>query len=170
MAGPAGGPDRSHSKAEHAALDRLASMTDPAGIRQLRRNALQMGSEVVAEAAFRRLVDILPDETPGTVEHDFWRTIHAFEESLTQERERTTRLSRTRQKLGRVGIIKTLEDFATSKAPAEGFSMLIERNLPELTGEAVILRHSDRFEDRIVEAARARLVEAGVDVAALPRT
>jgi hypothetical protein len=46
--------------------------------------------------------------------------------------------------------------------------MLLERNLPELTGEAIILRHAERFEPFVVEAARNRLVKAGVDIGKLP--
>jgi hypothetical protein len=40
--------------------------------------------------------------------------------------------------------------------------MLLERGLPELTGEAIVLRHPQLFRRTAVEAARARLVEAGV--------
>jgi hypothetical protein len=113
-------------------------------------------------------VEILPEEAPGTVEHDFWQMIHAFEEILGQERGRTTRLSRTRQKVGRVGIRQVLVDFATDRRPTEGFDMLIERNLPEMTGEAVILRHPYQFDAAIVQAARTRLAAAGVDPDSLP--
>jgi hypothetical protein len=139
----------------------------PASLRQLMKNVAAQGVTAVHAAAFRRLVEILPEEEPGTVEHDFWRTIFAFEQLLRKERGKTVLLSRTRQKLKRVGVMQTLNDFATATATTQGFDMLIARSLPELTGEAVILRHEDKFEPEVVAAASARLAAAGVDVAAL---
>ncbi len=95
-------------------------------------------------------------------------TIHTLEELLGQERGRTSRLTRTRQKIAKDGIRKVLEDFATSAKPAEGFQMLIDRGLSELTGEAVVLRHADGFGDSVVDAARTRLAGAGVGLADVP--
>jgi hypothetical protein len=43
----------------------------------------------------------------------------------------------------------------------------MERNMPELTGEAIVLRHASQFDPEIVAAARDRLEKAGVEVAAL---
>ncbi|WP_027155600.1 hypothetical protein [Mesorhizobium sp. WSM2561] len=56
----------------------------------------------IAEAAFRRLVAVLPKEKPGSIEHDFWQTIQGFEMILSDERGKTTRLTRTRQKVARL--------------------------------------------------------------------
>jgi hypothetical protein len=111
---------------------------------------------------------VLPKEKPGTVEHDFWQTIHAFEHVLSEERGRTTRLARTRQKVARVGEVRTLQDWAMSDKSTDGFTMLLERNMPELTGEAIVLRHARQFGAEVVAAARNRLEAAGIDVAALP--
>ena len=102
------------------------------------------------------------------MEHDFWRTIHAFEHVLNDERGKTTRLARTRQKVARVGEIATLKDWATSTKRTDGFDMLLDRRMPELTGEAIVLRHAGRFDAPVVEAARRRFEEAGIDIAALP--
>ena len=148
-------------------LAAIAASEDPKQLRRFQENARDKGVPEIAEAAFRRLLEILPDEIPGSVEHDFWKTIHAFEELLKDERGKTIRLSRTRQKIGRVGVMQTLRDFTTSKAPTDGLRMLIERNMPELTGEALVLKHKDSFDTDVVAAAKARLIEAGVDVEAL---
>jgi hypothetical protein len=93
---------------------------------------------------------------------------HAFECLLTEERERTTRLSRTRQKVSRVGVLKTLKDWALSDKETDGFTMLLDRGMPELTGEAIVLRHPKSFEPEVLAAARQRLVEAGIDLRTLP--
>lgn len=148
-------------------LASIAGSTDADQLRRFRENAQRMGVTAVADAAFRRLIEVLPDQEPGSIEHDFWMTIHAFEEVLRDERGKTVRLSRTRQKIGRVGVKQTLIDFATSKAPTDGFNMLIERGLPELTGEALVLRHSESFDPEAQSAARQRLEDAGVDITKL---
>lgn len=152
------------------ALAAIAHLTDARLLRQFRENAQKLGAPEVADAAFRRLLEILPEEAPGSIEHDFWMTIHAFEEVLRDERGKTVRLSRTRQKIARVGVKQTLIDFAMSKAPTEGFDMLIERDLPELTGEALILKHGESFDPKVRAAAKQRLANAGVDIARLQST
>ncbi|MDE0242088.1 MAG: hypothetical protein OXQ84_18165 [bacterium] len=143
----------------------VSTCDDPDKLRKIIRNARQRGVDALAEAAFRRLISILPSERPGTIEHDFWRTIHSFEHVLSEERGRTTRLSRTRQKVQRVGVVQTLIDWALDTKQTDGFRMLLERDMPELTGEAIVLRHHSQFDTAVVAAARARLEASGVDVA-----
>ena len=145
-------------------LEVIRTSRDHDQLRRLMEAARRNGAESVREAAFRRLLHILPGETPGTIEHDFWRTIHAFEEVLRQERGRTVRLSRTRQKVKRVGVMQTLTDFAMNKAPTDGFRMLIDRAMPELTGEAIVLRHKSHFPEEVITAAEERLRSAGVNL------
>jgi hypothetical protein len=53
-------------------------------------------------------------------------------------------------------------------APQISQIVSLDRGMPELTGEAVILRHTDLFDPEVVAAARTRLVAAGVDVDQLP--
>ncbi|PWV97517.1 hypothetical protein DFR52_10640 [Hoeflea marina] len=157
------------AKAEATALRVITESDDAEKIRNIMESAKRLGSEPVREAAFRKLIHLLPEEDPGTFEHDFWQTIHAFEEVLRDERGKTVRLSRTRQKITRVGIRRTLEDFATASQATDGFRMLIERGMPELTGEAIVLRHSESFPDDVVAAARNRLLGANVDITALKK-
>ena len=146
----------------------VAQCDDVAKLKSLIKNARDRGDSALADAAFRKLISLVPSEHPGTVEHDFWQTIHAFEYLLTEERERTTRLSRTRQKVNRVGITQTLTDWALSDKETDGFRMLLERGMPEFTGESIVLRHPETFEPEVLAAARQRLVSAGVDVSTLP--
>ena len=145
-------------------LKGIGDAKDPDKLKALIANAKRLGEKEVEEAAFKKLLDILPSEKLGTVEHDFWKTIHAFELALTEERGKTTRLQRTRQKVARVGEVKTLEDWALSSNMTDGFKMLIERGMPELTGEAIVLRHPAVFDVVARDNAMERLLEAGVDV------
>jgi hypothetical protein len=152
-----------HSKV----LTFIAGCDDPAKLKVLIKNARDRNNSAVIDAAFRKLISLVPSERPGMVEHDFWQTIHAFEYLLTEEREKTTRLSRTRQKISRVGVKQTLIDWAVSDKETDGFRMLLDRGMPELTGEAIVLRHPDTFEPEVIAAARKRLSDAGIDVSAI---
>jgi hypothetical protein len=151
-------------------LDLIATCDDPEKLRSWITNARKAGDNRIADAAFRRLISVLPKEKPGTVEHDFWQTIHAFEHVLSEERGKTTRLARTRQKVTRVGEVQTLKDWALSSKSTDGFTMLLERNMPELTGEAIVLRHANQFGEDVLAAANLRLVQAGVDTGSLPKS
>jgi hypothetical protein len=146
------------------AMTLIERCTDPKDLRQIAANARQKGELDVARAADLRLYAILPSEEPGTLEHAVWQSIHALEGTLTAERNKTTRLARTRQKIKKVGEFETAKDLILSNKPSEGFSMLIERQMADLTFEAVALEHSDRFDDATLNAAATRLEAAGVKV------
>lgn len=147
-----------------AALDRIATSKDPKALRNMADNANNAGNRIVREAALRKLYAISPDAEPGSLEHAVWQSVYALEDALTEERGKTTRLSRTRQKIGREGEMRTVADLVL-KRPSDGYRMLIERGWPELTFEAVALRHPDRFEANVLEAAQGRLSASGVTVA-----
>jgi hypothetical protein len=158
------------AKQEAAALDRIEAATEPAALRRIMDNAERLGARAVYSAAFRRFADLSAEGEPGSIEHDFWRAIHALEAALSTERGKTTRLSRTRQKLARAGTMQTVADLASAPKPSDGFAMLIERGMWELTAEALVLRHTDRFSPETVDAARARLTAAGCDTQSLSPT
>jgi len=149
-------------------LDYIDRCHEPDKLRELIKNARARQQHNVADAALKKLVSIMPSAQPGTVAFDLWRTVYAFEQLLTEERGRTTRLARTRQKIARVGEQQTLADWATGQTETDGFRMLLDRKLPELTGEAIVLRHAPDFPANVVEAAKRRLTTAGVDIDALP--
>ena len=164
MTDPAGQPPGAvPSAAERAALARIETIDEPERLRNLIANARRQGSSVVQRAAFARLCHVQADASPGTVEHDVWQSIHALEEMLREERGKTIRLSRTRQKIARDGEAKTVADLTLKPDPAQGFKDLIDLGHPELSFEAVVLRHPKDFEDDVIEAARARFIALGVD-------
>ena len=137
---------------------------NPGELESLIRNATKLGNGPVAEAAFRKRISLVPAEQPGSVEHDFWQMVQAFEYALSEDRGKTTRLSRTRQKVGKAGVVQTLRDWAAGSQETAGFRMLLERGMPEFTGEAITLRHREFFEPPVLEAAQRRLTAAGVDL------
>ncbi|WP_320197422.1 hypothetical protein RMR16_020275 [Agrobacterium sp. rho-13.3] len=156
------------STAAEKALLIIEKCGDASKLRQMAVNARERGEISVAHAADLRLYDVLPSEKPGTFEHDVWRSIHALEGTLTNERVKTTRLGRTRPKIARIGEVETLKDLIMRKEPSEGFFMLLEREMADLTFEAVALRHPDRFDTAVLDAAEERLRSAGIETK--PRT
>ena len=138
------------------ALALIASCANPNQLRQIAKNARAKGEEEVRLAAQRRLYEVLPSEQPGTLEYDVWQSIHALEGELSDERGKTVRLSRTRQKITRDKEAKTVADLIMG-SPSEGYRMLIDRGMQDLTFEAVALRHPERFDQLVLHAARNRL-------------
>jgi hypothetical protein len=144
------------------ALERIAQCNDPLELRKIANNASAAGIEEVKEAALRKLYSVSPQAQPGTLEHDVWQSIFALEGSVSEERGKTIRLARTRQKIQRDGEQLTVADLVR-KSASKGYRMLLDRGWPELTFEAVALRHSDRFESDVLDAARGRLRRSGVE-------
>jgi len=148
---------------ERAALARIEELEDPARLRVLIENARRKKSEIVEAAAFRRLCHVQPDAQPGSVKHDVWQAVHALEEMLSDERRKTVRLSRTRQKIARHGEAKTVADLTLKPEPSPGFTLLVDRGAPQLLFEVVALRHPTVFDETTRDAARIRLIDAGLD-------
>ena len=127
-------------------------------------NARRRGASDIYDAAFHRLISVQPAAQVGTIAHDVWRTIYAFEELLKEERGKTVRLSRTRQKIQRVGETRTVIDLVLKTTPSEGFNMLRERDLLELSFEALVVARASDFPSDVVDAARDRLMKHSFDV------
>jgi hypothetical protein len=83
--------------------------------------------------------------------------MRALEEALIEESGRTKRLSRTRQKLSRVGVRQTLADLALKPQPSLGFMKLLEFNMADMSAEALILKYRKEFDEAVVTAAERRL-------------
>lgn len=138
---------------------------DAAQLRNLMDNAQRLGRQDVYNDAFRQLCAILPaGASDGTMMDEvlvqkFWRAVHAAEELRSRETGRTARLSRTRQKVDRDGVIVTMEAMALKQTPSKGFEILTSGGMPELLFEYIILEHPDQFAAAAVEASRARLIK-----------
>ena len=141
-------------------LEFVAGCGDPKKLRQIAKNADDLGESGLARAARLKLYSILPGEEPGTIEYEVWRSIFALEDALKQERGKTILLSRTRQKIGRQGVTLCVADLVLGSA-SDGFRMLEERDMLALSFEAIALKFPDKFEHRILEAARQRLLDSG---------
>lgn len=140
------------------AVERIAKSNDAAELGRIADNAAAAGEAEVLRAARLRLYAVSPAQAPGTLEHAVWQSIYALEGTLSDESGTTKRLSRTRQKIGRDGEQKTVADLVLGK-PTPGFAMLVERDMIDLTFEAVALKFPDRFSTDVLEAAQGRLAD-----------
>ena len=145
-------------------LDNIERCDDPAKLRRFMKNAQRLGAAGVYNAAFQRLIAVQPSAQVGTLAHDVWRTIYAFEELLKEERGKTVRLSRTRQKIQRDGEVKTVMDLTLKATPSDGFRMLKDRGFLELSFEALVVARAEHFPSNVVDAARSRLETEGMDI------
>jgi hypothetical protein len=144
----------------------LSSEWDKDKLRNWMSNAKRLGRHDVYQDALRQLCRAEGRNIDDPLESEFASVMRALEEALTQESGRTKRLNRTRQKLGRVGVRKTLADLALKSHPSLGFKKLLEFNMADMSAEALILKYRAEFDDAVVAAARRRLEEYGVEIAA----
>jgi len=142
-------------------LEMIAACHDETKLRNWINNASREGAEEVEDAARRRLIAVRAcrdiDDPNDPVALDFWKSITALENELSEEKGKTIRLSRTRQKIARVGVEKTLTDLALQPQPSDGYHLLKARGMLDLSAEAVVLRYPERFAQEVLEAARLRL-------------
>lgn len=139
------------------------TLDDPMLVRGLMANARRLGREDLVLKCQMRIAELAGRDYNDVLEREFWIAVAAAEEYATQKNGKTTKLSRTRQKEKRVGIKQCLLDWALDPGDTDGFKFLIAAKQPELTGEAIVLRHADKFPQNAVTMARAKLEQHGVD-------
>jgi hypothetical protein len=142
-------------------------LSDPKLLRNLLQNAARAGRNDLVLKCQVRLAKLEGARYRTALEREFWAAVAAAEELASLKNDKKTRLSRTRQKVARVGIKQCLEDWACYKGTTQGFDILVEGGHPELTGEAIVVRHAGEFRPEIVESARRRLLDHGIDPAVI---
>ena len=141
----------------------LSNEWDKDKLRNWMANAKRLGRDDVYRVALRQLCRIEGQNIDDPLESDFAIVMRALEEAMSAEAGKTKRLSRTRQKLSRVGVRQTLADLALKPKPSLGFLKLVEFNMAgDMSAEALIIKYQDEFDTPIVEAATRRLQEYGI--------
>jgi hypothetical protein len=140
----------------------VSEYTDQDDLRRLMANAKRLNRDDVWREAFLRLCSLEGGDQTDPLHRDFYTTLAAYEELLTEKNGRTTRASRTRQKLKNKGVIQCLEDWAIAPGGTDGFNLLINLGMVELTGEYLVMKYPDRFSEEAVSAAGARMAVAGI--------
>jgi hypothetical protein len=143
-------------------LAQIARCAEPALLRRWIKNAEKAGSAAVERAARLRLYEVLPSASPGTLEYDVWQSIYALEDLEGRKKGKTVRLQRTRNMLKERKEAGTVAHLVLKRSASAGFRMLLDYELPELTFEALVLKHRERFDAHVIEAARDRLSSEGV--------
>jgi hypothetical protein len=130
----------------------------------LDRARAQKRNDVYA-AVFRRMcqpVGSENDDPDDPLVRDFYETLAAYEQLLTEKNGRNTIATRTRQKLENKGVHLSLVEWTGGKIETNGFTLLIDAGMPEYTGEYLVTRYAARFPPDVVQLARERLVSHDV--------
>jgi hypothetical protein len=134
----------------------LINEWDEGKLRNWMANAKRLERHDIYQAAFRQLCRIEGRDLDDPLAAEFAGVMRALEEALTAEAGKTKRLNRTRQKLKRAGVRKTLADLALKPQPSIGFLKLIEFGMANLSAEFLILKYRTEFEPAVIEAAQKR--------------
>ena len=140
------------------------TLNDPLLLRNLLENASKKGDATLVLDCQVRLAEIEGAKYSSQLEREFWTAVRAAEELKSADKGKTVRLTRTRQKADRVGIRQCLIDWSVSSGTTDGFKTLVAGGKAELTGEAIVIRHADEFEESVVTAAKDKLIKNGVEV------
>ena len=138
----------------------IAACEDIDKLNNFLENAIRKNVPEVRDAAVQKLASLMPNFEPGTLEHDFWKTIKTYELVLREDEKTTVHLFRTRKKAAVEGIEKTMSDWVLHKAHGWVFDALIEIGKPEMTAESVVLRYPERFDEAVIDVAMERLDSA----------
>jgi hypothetical protein len=145
----------------------VSKLKTPDDCRTVMQRARDRDLSDVYNAAFKRLCELIGnanDDPSDPLVRDFYETLAAYEQLLTEKNGRTTAASRTRQKIDNKGVHQSLIEWTRGKAETNGFKLLVEKGLPEYTGEYLVLRYANRFPEDVVVLARSRLASHGITI------
>jgi hypothetical protein len=121
----------------------------------------------VYRAVFKRYCQLVGhenDDPSDPLVAEFFETLAAYEQLLTEKNGVRTTAARTRQKIKNKGIHQSLVEWALSKAATNGFNLLVDAGLPEYTSEYLVVKYADRFPKHVVDRASGRLKEHDIAV------
>ena len=124
-------------------------------------NAKRLEEVEVYNHAFRRRCEIEGTDIDDPLHSRFMEVLAAYEGLLEEKHGRRQPAGRTRQKMAKHGIEQCLIDWALDKKESDAFELLSNRGMLELTGEHLVTEFPERFEQRVVDSAKARLARAG---------
>jgi hypothetical protein len=137
------------------------TLTNPRQLRVLADNARRLGRDDIVVECNIRIGELAGQVYDDVLDREFWMAVSCAEEFRSQETGRTSRFSRTRQKYGRVGAKRCLEDWALDNKVTDGFLILLRHGRPDMTGEAIVIRHAAKFSPAAVTSARRKLEAHG---------
>lgn len=147
----------------------VSTLKSPAECRIVMARAKARGLDDIYKAAFRqycKLVGNANDDPTDPLVRDFYETLGAYEQLLTEKNGSTTTAARTRQKIMNKGVYQSLIEWTRGKVETNGFVLLVETGLPEFTGEYLVTKYADRSPEDVVNLARDRLSRHQISPAA----
>lgn len=142
--------------------DWISSCSDAGQLKLFAGNAEKKGRFDLRDEALKRCWSLEGLNHSDPLHRDFYAMLNAYEHFLFLKHGRNLKAQYTRRALANKGVVGTLNDWALSPQPTEGFRRLVDGNLAEFTGECVIVRNAERFSEQIVAAAKNRLEQFGV--------
>jgi len=145
----------------------VTKLKTPEDCRTVMQRARDQNLPDVYNAIFRRFCELVGtenDDPSDPLVRDFYETLAAYEQLLTEKNGRTTAASRTRQKIDNKGVHQSLSEWTRGKVETNGFKLLVEKGLPEYTGEYLVLRYAARFPKDVVALAQNRLTAHGIAI------
>jgi hypothetical protein len=137
-----------------------SKLKTPKECRTVMERAKNRNLPEVYNAAFRRFCELVAtahDDPSDPLVCEFYKTLAAYEQLLTEKNGRNTPASRTRQKITKKGIQQSLIEWTCAREATDGFKLLIAKGLPEYTGEYLVAKHHNRFPKDVVATAKSRL-------------
>jgi hypothetical protein len=138
-------------------VSKLKSLTE---CRTVMGRARKLGRAEVYDAVFRRMCELVGsknDDPNDPLVRDFYETLAAYEQLLTERNGRNTPASRTRQKITNKGVHQSLVEWTKGSAETEGFKLLVDAGMPEYTAEYLVARYAERFPADVASLAQQRL-------------
>jgi hypothetical protein len=140
--------------------DIIQKLTTPEECMQLAVNVRDRNPELARQAR-RRAVELRAASrgAKSVVELELYKAVYAYEEVLSEKHKRRTRATYTWRMIDHYGIIMAAEKAVNKKMETKGYKELVAMGLQDLTFEAVIVRHPDKFSKDVVTCAKERLEE-----------
>jgi len=139
--------------------ERIARLKTPRDARTFAKNARERGRPDLETEALdhARALQAIQDGHTSPAQLAIATALYAYEEARSQLKGRTFRANRTRQMITNRGALEAAERMVLSRKPSQGYEVLEEAGLQELSFEAIIVRFPDEFSEHAIQATQARL-------------
>jgi hypothetical protein len=140
----------------------VAVLKTVAECRTVMERAKEKGQKEVYTAVFGRMCELVGNEKDDPTDpliKDFYETLAAYEQLLSEKNGRNQPAGRTRQKIANKGVHQSLIEWTRAKVETNGFNLLVAAGLAEFTGEYLVVRYAERFPEDVVALAKKRLAQ-----------
>ena len=152
-------------KGTPVAMYDVLSLKTPEECRIVADRVLKLGMKELYQRVIRRLAELSTRHICDEVERDLFLSLEIHEATvLYRKHGRRVAATRTRQAIERKGVNQTLIDWSKLGGDRQGFRDSVEAGFACNTGEAIVVRHADKFPPDVVERCKDTLQRAGVDL------